>query len=439
MKLTTLLALVLFVLSLRVIAAPTPRPFIVETMVVLEIDASINPATARYLLRHLNEARPGDLVVVKLNTPGGLVSTTKDIITSMGKSPVPVIIWVTPPGASATSAGAIIAAGAHGLFMDQGTNIGAATPVGLGSDIPESDGRAKAINDLRALVESLSELRGRNAKGFSEMIATSASFTSQDALKKKIIDGEASSLEALRSKLAGARVSLNGEARQLEFAQALSVVERPMDLGMSLLNVFAHPTTAYVLFVLGVALLYFEFQAPGGFLAGSVGVVLLILAAIAFQVLPLNFGAIALLVAGVFLLVLEVFITSYGLLTLAGLGCLFAGSLFLFDTPDAWMSVQYTTIFSTLGGVVAFVGFIAYYLARHRSAKVRFFEHLGESATVVNAIAAEGTQTIYQVKTRGEIWRARGPAGLAQGAHVKIVQEDPQDLTLTIQQISHQE
>ncbi|MFP5458958.1 MAG: NfeD family protein [Bacteriovoracia bacterium] len=406
----------------------------IDTFVVLEVDASINPAIYNYIKTELERSpeHPGQFFVIKLNTPGGLVSTTKDIITTIGKSPRPVVVWVTPEGASATSAGAIIASGAHGLVMSPGTNIGAATPVMLGEDIKAADGRAKAVNDLSALVKSLSELRGRNADAFAKMIATAASFTSEEAKKQNIIDGIVNSLDDIRALYDNRVMSLGGQKRTLKFAQVVQLETRNLDAGLSLLNIFAHPTTAYILFILGAALLYFEFQAPGGYISGGVGVLCLLLAGIGFQVLPLNMGAILLMVAGFVLLVLEIFITSYGLLALSGIGCLAAGSLFLFRHEDAWLTIQYSAIFSTLAAIVVFIGLIGWYLARHRAQKIDFFSHADQEAEVIRLLADEAAGTLYQVKVHGEIWKARGAAGLTPGTRVKVRKENSQELILEI-------
>ncbi len=405
-----------------------------DRLVVLEVDATINPAVANYLQTELTRtaATKSTLFVVKLNTPGGLVSTTKDIITAIGKSTHPVVIWVTPEGASATSAGAIIASSAHGLVMNRGTNIGAATPVGLGEDIKEGDGRAKAVNDLTALVRSLATTRGRNAEAFVSMVTTAASFTAEDAAKKNITDGVVTSLDGIRALYQEKTVILQGQKRLIKFAPIVETEIREMDAGQQLLNIFANPTTAYILFILGAALLYFEFQAPGGFMAGAVGVLCLILAGIAFQVLPLNFGAMVLLIAGVVMLVLEIYITSYGLLALAGLGCLTAGSLFLYRHEDGWITVQHSIIFSTLAGIVVSLGTIAWFLTRNRTTQQNFFNHTHQEGEVMRSLGQQGTHHIYQVRVLGEIWKARSETALLIGDRVKVSQQRGDELLLDV-------
>lgn len=405
-----------------------------DRMVVLEVDATINPAVANYLQTELTRtaATESTLFVIKLNTPGGLVSTTKDIITAIGKSTRPIVVWVTPEGASATSAGAIIASSAHGLVMNRGTNIGAATPVGIGEDIKEGDGRAKAVNDLTALVRSLSTTRGRNAEAFVSMVAKAESFTAEDAAKKNITDGVVTSLDGIRALYQDKTVVIQGQKRLLKFAPIVETETREMDAGQQLLNIFANPSTAYILFILGAALLYFEFQAPGGYIAGGIGVLCLIVAGIAFQILPLNFGAMVLLIAGVAMLVLEIYVTSYGLLALAGLGCLVAGSLFLYRHEDGWITVQYSVILSTLAGIVVSLGVIAWFLTRHRVARQGFFDHTHQEGEVMRLFGQEGTHFTYQIRVHGEIWKAVSSQELSVGDRVKVNQQRGDGLLLEI-------
>lgn len=412
----------------------------IDQLVVLDVEATINPAVSNYIQTEITKAEQSSrsLLIIRLNTPGGLVSTTKDILATFGRSKIPIVIWVTPEGASATSAGAIIASGSHALLMNRGTNIGAATPVGLGEDIKEKDGRSKAINDLTALVKSLSETRGRNASAFVEMIEKSSSFSAEDALKKQIIDGMATSLDQIRTILSGKTVIVLGKKYLIQFAPIVEVKEIPMDAGQRLLNVLAHPSTAYILFILGALLLYFEFQAPGGYIAGSVGVLCLLTAAIAFQVLPLNYGAVGLLVAGLGLLVLEVFVTSYGLLAIAGIACLGAGSLFLYRHTDSWMTIQYPIIFSSLSAVVVFGLILVWYFKKEnaKNHQKHFFSMVQSKGHVFSVMGQESDYWFYQVKVNGEIWKAKSKDMLVAGEAIQITNQSSEDLILIVSKLS---
>ncbi len=422
-----LLMISFFIFCTSPLRAESPPAYTVSKLIVLKIDATINPAISQYLKSEIALPATDDssLFIVKVNTPGGLISTTKAMITTIGESDHPIIIWVTPEGASATSAGAIIASAAHGLVMNRGTNIGAATPVGLGEDIKESDGRNKAINDLTALVESLSATRGRNAQAFSKMISTAASYPSQEALKLGIIDGITSNLDEIRQLYQGREISIKGKKRIIQFAQIIETEERSMDIGLNILNVLANPTTAYILFILGAALVYFEFQAPGGFVSGGVGALFLLLAGMGFQVLPLNVGAMLLMAAGIVLLILEVFITSYGLLALSGLGCLTGGSLFLFRHQNSFMTIHYPVIYSTLLGVATAIGVITFVFFK-KTPKVNFYTHHNQGAEILKELEKDGDFFIYQVKVGGEIWKARSSKHFEIGEKV-IVEQKNQD------------
>ena len=404
---------------------------LIEKVKILNINSTINPATLNYLENEIKLAEKADtLFIIKINTPGGLVTTTKDILTLIGKSKNPIAVWVTPEGASATSAGAIIASSSHFLFMNDGTNIGAATPIGLGEDIKESDARNKAIKDLVALVRSLSELRGRSADDFALMIEKAASYSSSEAAKKNIINGIATSLHQIQTSIEGKEIPILGEKRIITFSPLLDVKEVEMDLGQTLLDIFAHPTTAYMLFILGAALLYFELQAPGGYIAGSIGALCIVLSAIGFQVLPLNIGAFALVATGIALLVLELFITSYGALSIGGIISLLTGSLFLFRTKDSFLTIEYSVMFSTLFGILSFAAIITWYLLKHKKQNNK--NALLEEGVVMN-ILSEG---LYQVKVAGVIWKAKSNDELQINDRIQVFNQDKNQLLLHISKLS---
>lgn len=400
--------LLLFFILVNTLLAQSDITYRVDQIHLFTIDSSINPATYNYLKTEFDKRSkiPHLLFLIKMNTPGGLLSTTKDILTLFGESQKPIVVWITPEGASATSAGAIIASGSHFIFMNEGTNIGAATPIDLGSDIPESDGKKKVMNDTVSLVKSLSEARGRNSLMFEEMVTKATSLTQKDALDKKAIDGKAHSLEDIRVQLNGKEFKLLGESKKLDFSQALEVKEIEMDAGLSLLNILSHPSTCYILFLLGVALIYLEFQAPGGYVAGGLGVISLSLAAIGFQVLPLNFGSVVLLIAGVILLILEIYIVSYGLLSIAGLSALAFGSLFIYRSDVNYIAIESNLIWSTILGVGSFLIFLNYYLLKERRKNKAhdFFEHKDQKAIILHVLHPG----LYQIKVNGEIWKAEG-------------------------------
>lgn len=402
----------------------------IKEVSVLSVNSAITPATYDYLKQNF-EALPQDtLIILKLNTPGGLVTTTKDIITLVGRSKRPFAVWITPEGASASSAGAIIASAAHYIFMSPGTNMGAATPVGLGEDIKESDGRSKALNDLTALVRALSGSRGRPAEPFEKMITKAQSFTAQEAEKLGIIDGIIRDEKDILTVISKKQITIDGTPTILS-AGAVTFKYYEPTLGQQILEVLANPSTAYILFLIGVALIYFEFQAPGGYVAGAIGVCFIILAGIAFQVLPLDWGSFGLILAGIFLLILEVFIVSYGLLSIAGIISFTVGSLFLFHGETGFISIKYSVIVSSLAGVGLSVGFLVWYLLKEEKERKKggnFFLPAGEKGHVLTKLSANE----YQVKVRGEIWRALSDEELMVNDAVVVSEIDSEHLSIKI-------
>lgn len=423
----------LFLLSISFAFAES-KPYEVKKITFLTVDASINPATMNYLESNLKTLKPasGDLAIIKLDTPGGLVSTTKDILTLIGDQEYPIGVWITPEGASATSAGAIIASGAHILVMNNGTNIGAATPITMGKDIEQKDAKAKAINDLVALVRSLSKARGRNPDAFEKMISEAQSLDAETAKKENVIDEIIHKKSELIKFLDQREVVVKGAQLKLSIPPGITDEMIEMDPGQQALNIFANPTTAYILFVVGAALLYFEFQAPGGFVAGAIGVVFLMLAAIGFQVLPLNFGAMGLIILSFVLFVLEAFITSFGVLTIGGIVSLVFGSLFLFRTENSYIELEQTAIWSTVVGVTLYVLFIGWYLVKSYVKPQNYYTQAGHEGHIAKFTKEEDGEFFYQIKVNGEIWNAKAKEKLENGLKVDVIDSDDENMILTI-------
>ena len=425
-----ILVFVLGVLPINLLA----NPYEITEISILSVNSAITPATYDYLKQSYKKIPESSLIVIRLNTPGGLVSTTKDIITLIASEKRPLAVWITPEGASASSAGAIIASSAHFIFMSPGTNMGAATPVGLGEDIKEGDGRKKAMSDLTALVRSLSESRGRPATPFEKMITNAESFTDKEAEKLKIIDGVISSEREIIDLVTNKSINLDGQTRNLKTTEVEFKYYEPTT-GQKILEVLANPTTAYILFLIGVALIYFEFQAPGGFISGSIGLCFLILAGISFQVLPLDWGSMGLIIAGVFLLILEVFVVSYGILSIAGLIAFIMGSLFLFHGESGFISIDYPVILSTLLGVATAIALIIWYLwddSKKQKLHQDFFLPQGAKGSVLTKL----NPFEYQVKVRGEIWRATSEEELNLNDPVTVTSVDPNTLHIKIKKES---
>ncbi len=406
----------------------------INKLTFLEVNSSINPATYNYLENSLKKLKKenGDLAFIKLDTPGGLVTTTKDILTLIGSLDIPIGIWITPEGASATSAGSIIASSAHLLVMSEGTNIGAATPIGMGNDIQQKDARSKAINDLVALVKSLSKARGRNPIHFEKMISEAKSIDARTALKDEVIDGIINSQTELIEFINKQKVTIKGTEYTLQIEPSVPVKTVEMDAGQQILNIFANPTTAYVLFIIGAALIYFELQAPGGFVAGALGVVFLFLAGIGFQVLPLNIGAMGLIILSFILFILEAYITSFGILTLAGIAALVFGSLFLFRTDDSMIDLERNVVFSVIFGIVLYVGFLGWFFVKTWIKHKNYYTNAGEEGHITKLLGEKDGVYHYQVKVKGEIWNAESKDQFNLNDEIKVDTSNEEKLILTI-------
>lgn len=396
----------------------------------LNIDSTINPATFNYLKESFkkNTTPFETLFIVKLNTPGGLVSTTKEIITLIGESDSPIVVWITPEGASATSAGSIIASSAHFLFMTEGTNMGAATPIDLSGEIKESDLRLKSINDLVSLVRSISNARGRNPVPFEEMVTKAKSFSSNEALDLKAINGIANSTQDIIHYLNNKSVTIKGQEFTLNLLGDIKFTEKDMDYGQKLLNILSNPTLSYILFILGAFLIYFEFQTPGGYLAGSLGFLLLILSGISFQVLPVSFGSIALIILAFILFILEFYIPSHGLMSLAGIASFIVGSLFLFRTENSYIDISITVIAASTLAIVLYVFLISTFILKTNKHKKTKSLRKFKTGTIIKIL--EGGH--YQVKISGEIWNARSDHKFNIGDSFKVEKDNHQNLILNI-------
>ena len=397
----------------------------------MKIDQTINPATLSHLSALLSNARAekNSAIVIQINTPGGLVSVTKKMITEIGESGLPYIAVVGPQGASATSAGAILSAAAHHLLMYPGTNIGAATPISIQSEIPK-DSRDKAINDLVALVTSLREAKNKPTKEFKEMITTAKSFSAKEAINLEIADNFITSPNELIQLIDGKTFILNEKSIKIKISTNVQMHSIEMDLGQKILNFLASPELAYLLFLFGAALIYFELQAPGGFIAGSIGAVLLIIAGISFQVIPLNIGGFGLIVLAFVLFVLEMYITSFGLLSLAGITSMVFGSLFLFRTDDAYFELSKTLIAATTSAVVCFLSIIVFIFVKTRKRmNSNFNDQLPANGVILKIVENKDGNYIYQIKVHGEIWKATSEKVFSVGETVDIKSKNTDNMT----------
>ena len=312
---------------------------------VVTIDGIIDPVDAEFLTKTIQNATSAgaECLIIQLDTPGGLDLAMRTIIKEMMRAEIPVIVYVSPGGARAASAGALITIAAHIAAMAPGTNIGAATPVALGGGKMEDDMAAKVKNDAAAYAESLATKRNRNKEWAIKAVRESVSITENEALKIKVIDLIAANINDLLSQIDGREVKTEAGVKVLNTKDStVNYIE--MGLREKILNTLSNPNIAYILFLVGLLGLYFELSNPGAIFPGIVGGICLILAFFAFQTLPINYAGILLIILAVILFILEIKVTSFGMLTVGGIITLTLGSLMLFDSPLPFMRVSYDVL-----------------------------------------------------------------------------------------------
>jgi membrane-bound serine protease (ClpP class) len=434
---------------LAVMAALVTTASAQGTVFVTDIQGAIGVAAQRHMIQAIDAARAKQAValIVRLDTPGGLVSATRSIIQTMIASPVPIVVYVAPSGARAASAGTFIVFASHVAAMAPGTNMGAATPVEIGGlpGLPQpkeqkgeqkgkqQDGttatQRKAINDVVALLRSLAQLRGRNAEWAEKAVRDAATLTADEALKEGVIEIVAPSNESLLAQLDGRKVTANGQERVLATAKATLTTFTP-DWRTRILAVISDPNIAFILMMIGVYGILLEFWNPGTFLSGTVGAISLILALIALTVLPVHYGALGLLILGIALMIGEALTPGFGVLGIGGIVAFIAGAVFLFEGGDADISfaISLPLIFSVAAVTAALIfGVIAAALKAHkRPATTGAEELIGSVAHVVDWRGPHGN-----VRVHGEVWAARSDRPVNPGDSVRVIGRDR--LTLIVE------
>jgi len=388
------------------------------TIRLLEIDGPINPATAFYVGRNLQESAQNKeaLVLVEMDTPGGLDSSMRDIIKNIFSSQVPVVVYVSPSGSRAASAGAIITLAADFCAMAPGTSIGAAHPVTIGGK-PDAVMQEKILNDMLAYAEGIAVKRGRNVEIVRQMVSKSLSLSAEKALEGKVIDFFAGSRTELVRMLNGKTIQRAGGTYTLNFSGA-KIILHEMTTREKILDVIGDPNIAYLLMMLGFIGLFFELSNPGVILPGVIGAISLILAFFAFQTLPVNYAGMLLILLALVLFIAEIKIISHGMLTVGGVIAMTFGSLLLFDSPEPYVKVSLTIILTTVFLVTGFAVFvIRKAVAVHRIKPVSGKEGLvGEKGVADSDIMPEG-----KVIIRGEYWDAWSDNPISQGEKISVV------------------
>jgi len=387
------------------------------------LNDTIQPITDEYIGRALAEAKAknAQALLIEINTPGGLVDSTREIIEKIVDSPVPVIVYVTPSGSRAASAGFFILESSDIAAMAPGTNTGAAHPVTIGGSKMDDVMKQKIENDLAALMRSVANRRGRNVEIAESGVRQSKSFTEQEALSNKLIDYVASSEDDLFRQIEAKPIKrFDGKTASLNLVgQPVRLFD--MTLKQKILDRLMDPNVAFVLLAVGLLSLYVEFNHPGAVLPGTVGVIFILLAAFALNLLPVRFAALALIATAFILFALEAKFASHGVLTTGGIVLLTLGGLLLVDAPIPEMRVRFLTAFAVsapLGLITAFLMTLA--LKARRNKVVTGVQGLiGEVGVVQSDLAPQG-----KVFVHGEIWNAISATPVAVGARVVVRKVD---------------
>jgi len=383
---------------------------------IVKVADAISPGTAEFIDNSIAKAEKEEAacIIIELDTPGGLAESMRIIVQSILASTVPVVVYVSPSGARAASAGVMITMAADVAAMAPGTNIGAAHPVGAGGQEIGGTMSEKVINDMVAQAKSVAEKRGRNQKWVEQAIRESVSATATEALKENVINLIAKDTDDLIRQLNGRNIPGKGV---LHLDNASKVIIKP-GIRIQILKTISNPNIAYILLMIGLAGLYFELSHPGAIFPGVIGGISLVLAFFALQTLPVNYAGILLIVLAIIFFIMEMKIASYGLLSVAGFISLLLGSLMLFKGTGPGMKLSLTVLLPTLILVSGFFVFVAGLVFRAQISKPRTGGAglVGEIGIVKKALTPEG-----KVFVHGELWKARAQKEIDENVKVRVV------------------
>lgn len=386
---------------------------------LIKINAAITPPIAEFILQSIDESSKegADGLIIFLDTPGGLDLAMRDIVKGILNSAIPVLVYVHPAGARAASAGVVITMAAHIAAMTPGTNMGAAHPVGLGGGSTDKVMMEKVENDAVAYLRGIASKRGRNENWAEQAIRKSESIAAEEALKIKVIDFVAEDLNHLLEQVNNKEVIVASGKIVLKTKGAI-INERKMGTRQQILSTITDPNIAYILLLLGLAGLYFEFSNPGVLVPGIVGAISLILAFFALQTLPVNFAGVLLILFAVVLFVAELKVVSKGALTIGGVISLVMGSLLLFDSPDPAFRVSLQVMLPVLTAVTLFFVTIIILALRAQLRRKRTGQEgmIGEQGITMTDVFETG-----KVFIKGEYWTAWSDSNIEKGKKVKVV------------------
>jgi len=435
--------LLVFALVTAILPADENSPSQTEIW-VLELDGVINPVAVSYISENIQKGEKAaiECLILKMDTPGGLMTSMRDIIKDIMNAEFPVVVYISPRGAQSASAGVFITVAAHFAAMAPGTNIGAAHPVNIGGGGSPFGGEKpdslqtktmmeKITNDAVAQIRSLAHERGRNEEWVEEAVRKSVSVTENEALELGIIDLIAANETELIEYLDGKTAKLPSGEKVLSTHNA-RIVKRPLGFHRKILNVISDTNVAYLLLILGFYGLFFEIRSPGAIFPGVLGGIFLVLAFFAFQVLPINYAGLALIIIAIILFVLEISITSYGLLTIGGIISMILGSMMLFDVtgvPRELYSVSLSVIIPVvIFTILFFVIALSFAAKAHKNRPTTGLEGIvGEIGEALTEIGDSGS-----VEVHGEIWKASAPETIKKGT--KIIVKSLDHMVLTVEE-----
>jgi len=399
-----------------------PSLLYAQTVISMKIDGTINPVTAAFIHRGIEKANleKAECLIIHLNTPGGLLKSTRVIVSDILSSPVPVVVFVSPGGAHAGSAGVFITLAAHIAAMTPGTNIGAAHPVDLQGQ-RDSIMNEKATNDAAAFIRTIAEKRKRNWRWAEEAVRKSLSITENEAIQKKVIDLIARDADDLLNQIDGRTLDVNSRKITLHL-KGSRVVPLSMGSAERILDALSDPNIAYILMLLGLYGMMFELYNPGSILPGIIGFICLILAFYTMHTLPINYAGLALIIFGIILFLLEIKITSHGVLTLGGIVSLLLGSMMLIRTDSTleFAKISFSVILSSVAVSVLFFLFVLGIGLRALQLKpvTGIDGLLGEIGESLETLDPMGTVWVH-----GERWGAESIAGkINKGEKVRITE-----------------
>ena len=417
-------ALLLFGIVCAAVSAggAAPEPGTGSHVNLIVIDGGINPAVNDYIRESIQRAHQGNAraLIIQLDTPGGLLSSTRSIVKEMLGAPLPIIVYVAPSGAGAGSAGVFITMAANIAAMAPGTNIGAAHPVAGGGQEVKGVMGEKLENFTASFSETIAQRRGRNTEFAIQAVRRSISITDKEALEKDVIDIIATDVSDLLKQANGREVDVGSVKRTLDF-DGVSILHFEMGLKQKVINILADPNIAYLLMMAGILGLYMEFSNPGALFPGIAGGIALLLALASFQVLPINYAGLLLIGLGLCLLVAEAFLPSFGILGISGVVSLGLGSLLLFNVQGSDLAVDGSIVLAAVGTLSAFVLVVTVLVVRsqRRKATLGYGGLIGEVGEVRDRLDLRG-----KVFVHGEVWNAEGAERLEAGDRVEVVGYD---------------